>query len=597
MDLRALALFVIASQSPSHAAAARVAGVAAPTVTGAVRSLEDGLGLTLFQPGVAGLVPTDAGRWLSHRAEGILQLTEALVEAPEPLRLLHVRANLRLTFGRLSRASAAAARGFWRECPGWLADPRFPSAYDRPEDMAQPADILLGYAEDAGAGEELPLFEDEWVAVTNRSGVALADMELWLPPVSTPQERLALNWCARNGLPVPQRLHEDAAILARLSRSGGATALLTPHSLISANLARQRPGLSDHVVAPLDPPLASPITARITATGPERIAAARAYIRRLARILAATPAPAPYAPALGMSHLRGLDALLRAGTMTAAARGLNLSQPALSAQLRRIEAALGAELFHREARGLVATGGMRMRAPLLATVLECVHDIPRAARYIAAQDRSEVTLGVTAAPGLSPALAAALAQALEEWRALLPHAAVRLEEGPAATLRTALRRGDLGLALLDVVGPARPGRDLAPLGALVCAARDPAAPPILPAAAEGVAEALSLFDMRFVPPDALLQGAGPAVALALAQSGFGSAILPARLAEGRGLTLTPLAPATQMRLAVEITPERGLGEAERLLLHCLRRAFGGVRPPTAPGSAPDAPVPHRKAVR
>ncbi|MFV0334888.1 MAG: LysR family transcriptional regulator [Tropicimonas sp.] len=128
MDLHSLALFVIAGQSPSHAGAARVAGDSALTVTGAVRGLEESLGLALFQSGLAGLVPTDAGRWLSHRTEGLLQLAEALVEAPEPLGLLHVRGNLRLTFGQLSRASATAAQRFWQDCPGWQADPRFPSA-------------------------------------------------------------------------------------------------------------------------------------------------------------------------------------------------------------------------------------------------------------------------------------------------------------------------------------------------------------------------------------------------------------------------------------------------------------------------------------
>ncbi|MFV0334886.1 MAG: LysR family transcriptional regulator [Tropicimonas sp.] len=162
-------------------------------------------------------------------------------------------------------------------------------------------------------------------------------------------------------MPTPRRLREDAAILARLSRSGGATALLPPHSLISANLARRRAEMADLSVEPLDPPLASPITARISTAEPARATAATAYIHRLTRMLADPPPPEPYAPALGLSHLRGLDALLGAETMTAAARVLNLSQPTLSARLGRIEASLGTQLFHRKARGLVPTGAARMR--------------------------------------------------------------------------------------------------------------------------------------------------------------------------------------------------------------------------------------------
>lgn len=52
-----------------------------------------------------------------------------------------------------------------------------------------------------------------------------------------------------------------------------------------------------------------------------------------------------------MRHLRALCAIADAGSLHRAARQLGVSQPSLTTQLRRIEDALGAELFRRERTG------------------------------------------------------------------------------------------------------------------------------------------------------------------------------------------------------------------------------------------------------
>lgn len=52
-----------------------------------------------------------------------------------------------------------------------------------------------------------------------------------------------------------------------------------------------------------------------------------------------------------MRHLRALCAIADAGSLHKAARQLGMSQPSLSTQLRRIENALGAELFQRGSTG------------------------------------------------------------------------------------------------------------------------------------------------------------------------------------------------------------------------------------------------------
>lgn len=58
---------------------------------------------------------------------------------------------------------------------------------------------------------------------------------------------------------------------------------------------------------------------------------------------------------LDVKQLRQLIALYEAGTVTAAAAQLHISQPALTAHLNRLESGLGEQLFIRSVKGLEAT--------------------------------------------------------------------------------------------------------------------------------------------------------------------------------------------------------------------------------------------------
>jgi len=61
--------------------------------------------------------------------------------------------------------------------------------------------------------------------------------------------------------------------------------------------------------------------------------------------------------------LRLFELVAESGSFTEAARRLHLSQPALSRQIGALEAAIGAKLFHRHARGLAMTHeGEQLRA-------------------------------------------------------------------------------------------------------------------------------------------------------------------------------------------------------------------------------------------
>ena len=63
---------------------------------------------------------------------------------------------------------------------------------------------------------------------------------------------------------------------------------------------------------------------------------------------------------LNLHHLRLFRAVATDGTLTGAARWLNLSQSALSTQIKTLEASLGHDLFERRGRGLVLTEAGRI---------------------------------------------------------------------------------------------------------------------------------------------------------------------------------------------------------------------------------------------
>ncbi|MFN4184852.1 MAG: LysR family transcriptional regulator [Hyphomonas sp.] len=78
---------------------------------------------------------------------------------------------------------------------------------------------------------------------------------------------------------------------------------------------------------------------------------------------------------LNLHHLRLFRAVASDGTLTGAARGLNLSQSALSTQLRALEASLGQDLFERRGRGLVLTEAGRIALDHAEAIFRTADDL------------------------------------------------------------------------------------------------------------------------------------------------------------------------------------------------------------------------------
>jgi LysR family transcriptional activator of nhaA len=85
---------------------------------------------------------------------------------------------------------------------------------------------------------------------------------------------------------------------------------------------------------------------------------------------------------LNLHHLRLFRAVARDGTLTGAAHALNLSQSALSTQIRTLEASLGQDLFERRGRGLVLTEAGRIALDHAEAIFRTAEDLSATLRHV-----------------------------------------------------------------------------------------------------------------------------------------------------------------------------------------------------------------------
>ncbi len=140
------------------------------------------------------------------------------------------------------------------------------------------------------------------------------------------------------------------------------------------------------------------------------------------------------------------------GTLTAAARHAHLSQPALTASIRRLEAQMGARLFNRGRRGAQPTAAGVALVPRARAALAAVEDGRRAVAEVAGLHRGEVRIGAgaTACTYLLPAR-------LAEYGARHPGVRFRLREAASEATRAAVSAGELDIGVVTEAAAGVPG--------------------------------------------------------------------------------------------------------------------------------------------
>jgi len=154
---------------------------------------------------------------------------------------------------------------------------------------------------------------------------------------------------------------------------------------------------------------------------------------------------------MNLRDLRYLVALADARHFGRAAENSHVSQPTLSAQIRKLEEQLGVQLIERQPRKVALTAVGERVVALARRVLHEVSDITELARE--SRDPLSGTLRVALIPTLGPYL---LPIVMPRIRKLLPRLQLLLYEFQTAPLLERLRAGELDLGVLalgvDVAG-------------------------------------------------------------------------------------------------------------------------------------------------
>jgi DNA-binding transcriptional LysR family regulator len=152
----------------------------------------------------------------------------------------------------------------------------------------------------------------------------------------------------------------------------------------------------------------------------------------------------PKAELLSLQQIRCVCAAVELGSFTAAADALRVSQPAVAEQIRKLEHALGADLFVRAGRGVVPTEAGRAFAEHAVRSLRAVDD---AVGELSAIAGGTVSLGVFGEPS-----AWRMDEVVAAFMGRHPEVAVRLVGRNSSVVADRIRRGELeaGIVLLPI---------------------------------------------------------------------------------------------------------------------------------------------------
>jgi DNA-binding transcriptional LysR family regulator len=144
---------------------------------------------------------------------------------------------------------------------------------------------------------------------------------------------------------------------------------------------------------------------------------------------------------LELNHLRVLSALYELRTASAAAESLDVSQQAVSLQLKRIRQILGDPVFVRSGHGMVPTAYGQLIRSHVHQVLALVHAMPMPAS-ISLGD-IERTLSISATDHAQRIIVGDL---IRELRRVAPRVKVKVSNIESASLVRRMQQGEIGMA-------------------------------------------------------------------------------------------------------------------------------------------------------
>jgi DNA-binding transcriptional LysR family regulator len=144
-----------------------------------------------------------------------------------------------------------------------------------------------------------------------------------------------------------------------------------------------------------------------------------------------------------LQQLRCFCAAFELGSFTAAAETLRVSQPAVADQIRKLEQALGTDLFVRAGRGVVATEAGRAFAEHATRSLRAVEDAADSVGRLTELQTGTVAVGIFGGPS-----AWRLDELVLAFLGRHPNVSLRLVGHNSSVIADRVRRGELEAGLL-----------------------------------------------------------------------------------------------------------------------------------------------------
>lgn len=154
---------------------------------------------------------------------------------------------------------------------------------------------------------------------------------------------------------------------------------------------------------------------------------------------------------INLRHIEIFYAIMRAGTVTEAARVLNVTQPAVSAALKQLEARLKMKLFDRTGGRLRPTPEAKALLPDVAEIFGRLGAVERFSQDLAGGTRGFLSIAATA-----PLADGIVAKAVATFVSQRPNVKVNLQSlaSPMVLDRVVNREIDVGVAYEPVVSAA-----------------------------------------------------------------------------------------------------------------------------------------------
>ena len=142
-----------------------------------------------------------------------------------------------------------------------------------------------------------------------------------------------------------------------------------------------------------------------------------------------------------LTHLRAFVMIAHEGNLTRAAVRLNLTQPAVSLQLKTLQVHVGTRLFHRTPAGMQLTDDGTKLLPFAERILASVSEFHQGVHALQSTIAGSLAIGTILDPEFTR-LGALLKRLVESY----PQLATQLRQGMSGNVLQQIKQGDLDVA-------------------------------------------------------------------------------------------------------------------------------------------------------